>query len=440
MEYGTFSQNDFSVMIVGPKGREESTTISQPLKKHSEANGASTEAIPELTNASTSPDVQSYRMLLDGRAELMGVLGGMFSIQTMPGFYIWMWPFKYLIKYEKKVRARLAEEEAKFGDDDEVIAPKILQLPHNQAQVTTDGDESQQRSDDGTVPPSRSTADGDKADPRDPAQSSEEEGKEEEKNNVAEPEWKLSSLKAKHEIDADSDSAKPPLSTHDVPEIEEKAKNSVREPLEPTNVRIIEEDPTRLRDELRCIVEFMNEDMKDIFRVQRQIEAGTLRKIAFDYLWLLYKPGDVVISTTEQNRAYIVIHVTGGRALDRTAKVTVPELSNSYFAKEQQQEKEAYLAKHPKTTPVAIDCFYIDFDGTNFGPLPKKFVLAEYEGEVPIDSLEVYPLRFDDNAQQKEKALVKRGKRFVKLARVDHKFYSGKTLKEPPIHNVQEEV
>ena len=104
------------------------------------------------------------------------------------------------------------------------------------------------------------------------------------------------------------------------------------------------------------------------------------------------------------------------------------------------EEREAYIAKYPKTSPFVIDCFYIDFDGTNFGPLPQEFVLEDYEGEVPINSLKVFPIRFDEDPIKTEKSLVRRGRKFVKLANVDHKYYSGRTLREATMLENQGEV
>ena len=82
-------------------------------------------------------------------------------------------------------------------------------------------------------------------------------------------------------------------------------------------------DDTRLRDELSCLVTFMETDLKDIFSVQKDIDKGTRKLIAFDHLWQLYKPGVVITSGKGQKRAYVVLHVTGGRALQRDSQLAV---------------------------------------------------------------------------------------------------------------------
>ena len=198
----------------------------------------------------------------------------------------------------------------------------------------------------------------------------------------------------------------------------------------------------RLRDQLRCLVQFMDEDMKDLFSVRKQIANGTLKKVSFEYLWLLYKPGDVVFSGSSQRRAYRVLHVTGGRAIldigdqHATNNRTVSQSVRSW----EQHEDLTVTYVHPKNTSFVIDCYYIDFDGENFGPVPRKFAIQEYEGEQEIDTLQPFPAKFDKNHHETEKMLIKRGKCFVKLTRVSHKKYTGLSAREPSVSDSQEDV
>ena len=199
---------------------------------------------------------------------------------------------------------------------------------------------------------------------------------------------------------------------------------------------------TRLRDQLQCLVDFLDEDMKEIFSVQRKIADGSLKLIAFEYLWLLYKPGDLVFTGVSQRRAYRVLHVTGGRAIldfgDQPSVEAHPTSRQPHSW--EMHEDEAITYPHSRNTPLVIDCFYIDFDGENFGPVPRRFVIQEYEGEQPIDSLHAFPAVFDPGHGEIQKTLLKRGKRFVKLAGVSHKKYSGLSVREPSVKDHQDEV
>lgn len=74
------------------------------------------------------------------------------------------------------------------------------------------------------------------------------------------------------------------------------------------------------RNQLRCLVNFMDSDMQDIFDVVRQLANRSLKEVAFEHLWLLYKPGDLVYTMKDPGefstyQAYRVLHVTGGRPI-----------------------------------------------------------------------------------------------------------------------------
>ena len=96
----------------------------------------------------------------------------------------------------------------------------------------------------------------------------------------------------------------------------------------------------------------------------------------------------------------------------------------------EQQEEQSVAFAHSKNTPLVIDTFYIDFDGDNFGPVPRKFVIQEYEGEQEIVTLPAYPDIFDKDMQGSKDMLGERGKKFIKLAGVAHRKYAGLSAQE----------
>ena len=72
-------------------------------------------------------------------------------------------------------------------------------------------------------------------------------------------------------------------------------------------------------DDFRLLIRFLDEDLKDTFDMRKQIEEGTLDKIAFDDLWHLFHYGEEVIwhdqekSSIDKPRAARVLKFTGGR-------------------------------------------------------------------------------------------------------------------------------
>lgn len=202
------------------------------------------------------------------------------------------------------------------------------------------------------------------------------------------------------------------------------------------------ETAVRLCGQLECLVQFMDEDMKDIFAVKKNIANGSLSTISFDYLWLLYKPGDLIFSSGDQQRAYRVLHVTGGRAIldlgDQPSTNNVSTLQPNHSWEQHVDQASTFALS--KNTPFIIDAFYIDFDGEKFGPVSRRFAIQEYEGWQAIDTLPAFPAKFSTKMKDTEKALLRRGKRFVKLAGVSHKKYTGLSARERGIADYQEEV
>jgi hypothetical protein len=60
--------------------------------------------------------------------------------------------------------------------------------------------------------------------------------------------------------------------------------------------------------------------------------------------------------------------------------------------------------------------------------------LNRFRGSQPIDSLAIYPIRFDASAVSVKKDLLARGNKFLELtgSAYAHKMLIGKTLDEPP--------
>ncbi|KAL4738843.1 hypothetical protein BDV11DRAFT_215630 [Aspergillus similis] len=194
----------------------------------------------------------------------------------------------------------------------------------------------------------------------------------------------------------------------------------------------------RERDELRCLVEFMDHDMRDIFEIKRAIQANTLREIAFEHLWQLYKPGDVIYRTVQDDdsrrQAYRVLHVTGGRVCFDTKKLSYFDPVNYRVwdseSEDERRCRDAVRRSGAQMTNFIIDCFYLESDGVRLSPRPKRFAITPYSGSRPIASLPLRPLQFDPQKEVLEKQLVARGARFMEVAQGKHMEYHGNTIEE----------
>jgi hypothetical protein len=78
-----------------------------------------------------------------------------------------------------------------------------------------------------------------------------------------------------------------------------------------------------------------------------------------------------------------------------------------------------------------IECFYIHFDGTRFGPVNTTFQIRKFENDKDIRMLPVFPLQCDPKADDTRRYLVERGDKFTELSNPQappHRKYKGLTL------------
>ncbi|MCJ1472578.1 hypothetical protein MMC13_001227 [Lambiella insularis] len=209
-------------------------------------------------------------------------------------------------------------------------------------------------------------------------------------------------------------------------------------------------------DHLRLLVELFDVDLKGLFQLRHQIKNGALSTIAFADLWHLFSHGEEVCSSSDHAQMYRVFHFTGGRRYlsdkqrDHKRVIRQPRERSRYAERTRAREREQdyydndndngvqHLTPSRRTNDFLVQCFSFDFDGVDYGPTQKTFGISWYEGEVPINSLNIFPQRFQhmksgNHSQASlllltKKKLIERGKRFVKLSKVAHQQYKGLTI------------
>ncbi|KAJ4409142.1 hypothetical protein N0V82_009555 [Gnomoniopsis sp. IMI 355080] len=155
-------------------------------------------------------------------------------------------------------------------------------------------------------------------------------------------------------------------------------------------------------DQLRSLMSFMDDLSARVAFVQ-SCECSSIR---FSDLYLLYQPGDVVISR-DYRQAYRIIKVESERRIEyKNQKVVV--------------EDGAFI----------IHCIYIDFDGERLGPVLRKIFMQPWILTKALLSLEILPLRLAEMHQKDLLSnLSSRGATFVKVAGIsEHMHYVGRTL------------
>jgi hypothetical protein len=183
---------------------------------------------------------------------------------------------------------------------------------------------------------------------------------------------------------------------------------------------------------LRCLVDFINNDLKHVFELRKGLKDGTTREIAFKDLWHLFNPGDLLTTSEPPHEriAYKVFHTSGG-VLSVPGDQTLP----AYLV----APKSTHFEKVPMITPFRIDSYVINFDKSWIGPVHKVNFIPHYEGKRPVTALPVsyydgpimrrtasaFPIRFHEEPEIAMADLIKRGKRLFELTPFSHKRYCG---------------
>lgn len=193
----------------------------------------------------------------------------------------------------------------------------------------------------------------------------------------------------------------------------------------------------------RALIDFMDKDMQDILAARRAIANGEVDEIEFDKLWHLYKPGDLIVArhgtAADRWRAYRVIHVTGGRKVVSSQHDLPPSPQPAAAHEDVEQDMSELTTASSQNTPFVIDCFYVDFDGHQWGPRPRTFTIRPYSGSREIPSLQAYPIQYHPDKNLRDK-LIQRGRQFVQCARQSHKQYSGLTHPDKRLRSTQAEA
>ncbi|KAJ4186619.1 hypothetical protein NW767_012584 [Fusarium falciforme] len=188
---------------------------------------------------------------------------------------------------------------------------------------------------------------------------------------------------------------------------------------------------------LRVLCRAINTYLTRPIKLQHSLSHESGPTITFHDLWCLFKPGYEVVGQEMSrmqlrlltvDRRYRVVNTTGGRdnARDQNIGMALPVMRTPSLLASEKLKKEGY--SHGS---LVLECFYIHFDGIHFGPANRTFHIRRFDGERPINSLPIVPLKFYKDAQETREKLLHRGREFAKLANPKvraHRKYKGLTL------------
>ncbi|KAJ4314293.1 hypothetical protein N0V94_006513 [Neodidymelliopsis sp. IMI 364377] len=200
-------------------------------------------------------------------------------------------------------------------------------------------------------------------------------------------------------------------------------------------------------EHMRPLMEFFDHH---IVPRQSYLASTQCRKVTFHDMWLLFKPGEVVIES-DGNQAYRIVKNASRphRAIppwqnfeEKGPQVISPPINAQPLPLPPPPMHTSELDGDDK--PFKVWCVYIGSDGFNIGPVTRIVQINSFEGEKIVTDLPVYPLRFrktsisgiprlndavDTTSQPIQDQLIERGKRFLEMNSIQHAHYAGPIYK-----------
>lgn len=202
---------------------------------------------------------------------------------------------------------------------------------------------------------------------------------------------------------------------------------------------------------LRCLLDFTktDPDLQRLFRLRERIEAGNLEEIGFEDLWMLFRPGDLVVSKRQDHwQLHKVYSTTGGqiqrctRERQREPQQIIERARMGQFQVDEEDEGERFMRESEfgigSRTPLKVGCYDLQ---VRFGKIAIDRTLwkvQEYLGGMKITELDIYPVRFHPGSTNLLKRMEERGIRYI--GSPGHKSYKGRSVSLETTHSASQDI
>ncbi|KAF4865651.1 ATPase family AAA domain-containing protein 3-B [Colletotrichum siamense] len=163
---------------------------------------------------------------------------------------------------------------------------------------------------------------------------------------------------------------------------------------------------------LRSLLEFIDNEIKPR---QKYLESTMCSHVSFHDLWHLFNPGTEVIEQGGK-QAFVVLRV----------EVPVHKIEEPWGRWSKRLNDNSEEQATEDRSHFTLHCASIDFDGKNFGPVSKAFLISPFGDLKPVTSLPIYPVRF--KGQEARQNLIRRGRLLLEVADFKAMYYTGATL------------
>lgn len=206
--------------------------------------------------------------------------------------------------------------------------------------------------------------------------------------------------------------------------------------------------------QLKCLLDFiqLEPDLQRILALRAQVAAGSLETIRFSDIWLLFRPGDLVVTRVSDHWQLHKVFATTGGQIQRIARqrqfddaISEARLRGKSARTGatiivEEDEAERFLREANfgigSWTPLKVDCYTLDFNGDELRPVDGLQKIKPFHGETRITDLLIYPARFHPDTDGLLKLMEERGLKF--LMSPGHKSYQGSSARFIPTAPVRE--
>lgn len=223
-------------------------------------------------------------------------------------------------------------------------------------------------------------------------------------------------------------------------------------------------------EHFRLLIQFIDQYLGDKVALFQAFQAGGADMVAFEDLWMLFNNGQKIICPLRENRVTIDVfngksglksdndddsnryHLTRRRYVPQAYRVTAavggaplisslaPKRVDAMRGQLNDDPESQFYYGSPSVAPalrrarqrlssLQVSCMYVDFDGTKYGIDMEIFVFKPFDGQVPVKTLEAYPLKYSVTSGSHD--LAQRGRKFIDLtASPCHMNHAGITIGE----------
>lgn len=168
---------------------------------------------------------------------------------------------------------------------------------------------------------------------------------------------------------------------------------------------------------------------KYMFALRNALRETDDVRVSFRELWYLYTPGTIVYvkDSGVPQKLWRVIQGVGGTTKAWGDAPPPPGAVHPNYL------KLGGATRENKTPPFTLDCYYIDFDGTNYVRVIKSFTIDEFQGLTHVQGLPILPFQVAQSEGLVDtKTIRERGIEFLSYTQQSYCYFRGRSLSYEP--------